>query len=244
MSLSVVLRILLWLVVAVILVEAARVARLIWIGRGVAARSVPFERLLPEATYRILVVGDSTARGTGARVPEESVAGRLGQIVPEASLENRGENGLLTSQIVEQIPDDVSQRYDLLVVHAGGNDILRFTPLAKLRLDVEALLDRAVKVGKTVVLLTAGNVGLAPFFPRPIGWLYTARTRKVRQMFMETAAAKGVHYVDLLTERKDDVFLTDPPRYYAPDFLHPASEGYRVWFEGVARVLRGAGMNG
>jgi len=244
MSLSLLLRLLLWLVIAAVLFEAVRSARLIWIGRAVAARSVPFERRLSNADFRILVVGDSTARGTGAGDPSGSVAGGIGAIFPEASIENRGVNGARTAEIVAQVPLDVGQPYDLLVVHAGGNDILRFTPLQRLQSDLETLLDRAVKAGEVAVLLTAGNVGLAPFFSPPIGWIYTARTRRVRQMFMETARAKGAHYVDLFTERKDDVFLTDPPRYYAPDFLHPSSEGYRVWFLGVVKVLRGAGVRG
>lgn len=240
MAVTILLGALALILVGGVLVSKIKVLWLVRVGKGIAAAAVPFQRINPAASFRILVVGDSTAVGTGASDPKGSVAGRLGQDFPEAHIENRGVNGALTEEIDHQFHE--GERFDLVVVHAGGNDILRWTRLEKLGADLDRLLDRAKGAAKHVVLLTAGNVGLAPFFPRPIGWRYTARTRQVREMFMGVAKGRGVHYIDLFTERDEDVFLTDPPRFYAADLLHPSGEGYRVWYESIRRKLQEIGL--
>lgn len=230
------------LLVLSLLVQGAHVLRLIRIGRSVAASAKKFERLRSGVSFRVLIVGDSTAVGTGAVDPERSVAGRLGAFLSEAHIENRGVNGLKTAEIVRELPTHVPQKYDLVVVQTGGNDILSFTPLATLRGDIERLLDRAIGVGEKVVLLTAGDIGRAPFFPHAVSWLFTRRTRLVRKIFQATALQKGVQYVDLFVPQVDDVFAGNPRRYYTSDLLHPSADGYGVWFEEVRQTLREAGV--
>ncbi len=44
-------------------------------------------------------------------------------------------------------------------------------------------------------------------------------------------------YVDLFRERKDEIFNTDIPRYYAPDLFHPSGDGYGVWYSSLKALL-------
>lgn len=210
----------------------------VWKGRVAAAQTVSFQRLRPEAALRILVAGDSTGVGVAVRDPSESVAGRLGELLPDAHVENISRNGARTRDVLAQVRTKQGQQYTLVLLQVGGNDILRFTPFEDLTRDLSTLLDEARAMSDHVVLLSAGNVGLAPLFPRAIGWVYTHRTRAVQEIFTREAKHRGVLYVDLFKERKDDIFLTDPLRYYAPDFLHLSGEGYRVWYERVVATLR------
>jgi lysophospholipase L1-like esterase len=78
-------------------------------------------------------------------------------------------------------------------------------------------------------------VGLSPAFFPPVSWIYTWRTRSARAAFMEAAKDHGAQYVDLFRERGQGIFEDDPPRYYAPDFLHPSGDGYAVWYREIRR---------
>jgi len=105
------------------------------------------------------------------------------------------------------------------------------------------VLTKARQKGENALFISTGNVGLAPAFFPPISWIYTARTRKARAFFMDISRELGIQYVDMFREKGDELFLGDPDRYYTPDYLHPSSEGYRVWYEelkkqtGIARIL-------
>lgn len=205
----------------------------IFTGRKISEKSVPFQHSSAQERYRILIVGDSTGVGTGAKTPEDSVAGLILRDYPETTIENRAENGAKLADVITQLDEETSDSYDLILIQAGGNDILRFTSLDTLEDTVATLLRSAKERADNVVFMSSGNVGNAPAFMPPLSWLYTSRTRKVRELLMESAEAEGVVYVDLFMERRDDPFVSEPERYNARDFLHPGSEGYRLWYEAL-----------
>ncbi len=236
------LKIIILLVIAGLLLTLTQMALRMGHGAALVQRSMAFSTHPPQPTFRILVAGDSTAVGTGVQHPKESVAGRLAQDLPHAEITNIGVNGLKTRAVAGRLAERPSERFDLIVLQTGGNDILRWTPLASLKEDLQRLLMEARKRSDLVVLLTSGNVGLAPLFPRPLSWFYTFRTQQVRTIFQTLAAEQDVAYVDLYKKRKDDVFLTDPKRYYASDFFHPSGDGYGVWYKRVRETLSRLGV--
>lgn len=226
--------IILFLLVLVLLIgEVLRVYSLMEIGKQLAEKSAPFQGLNERSDFRILVIGDSTAVGVGVTDPKDSTAGRLAKDFPDAHLINLGKNGALTHDLIQELQNLKGQKFNLILIHIGGNDVLRLTSVKKLTVDIEEVLRLAQGIGERVVLVTAGNIGLAPFFSRPVGWFYSYRTRLVRKLFMTAAQKFGAFYVDLYTNRRDDIFLTDIKRYYSPDFLHLSGEGYRVWYEAI-----------
>lgn len=187
----------------------------------------------------ILVVGDSTGVGTGAARPEDSVAGRLAEALEASSVVNLAVNGAKIKDAVVQLQSlPAESAFDLVLIQAGGNDVLRFTSKVQLQQDTESALREAKLRGKRVVAMSSGNVGLAPLFFWPLSFVYDRQTRAAREIFKAETARQGVSYVDLFKEKKDEPFSADPKRYYAKDFLHPSSEGYRLWFEELQSVLK------
>ena len=230
------LRVVLVLVAVLGVILIIQSSILVWrINKGIhmARKSYPFEKRISNALVRVLVVGDSTGVGTGASHPLDSLAGRLSQDFPQTEIINHAANGAHVADVITQLGIHENEHFDLIIVQAGGNDILRFTDLQLLRHDIAALLRAARHKADHVIFLSTGNVGLAPTFFPPLSSIYTWRTRKVREIFMNAAARHGVHYVDLFEEKDTDPFLKNPNLYYAPDFLHPGSEGYRLWYEEV-----------
>jgi len=204
-------------------------------GLAISAASRPFEANNPGALFSVLVIGDSTGVGTGATGPEDSVAGRIFRDYPRVSIENHAENGARMADIMGQLDEATKQDYHLILIQAGGNDILRWTDLSLLEQQTRSLLQASVGRARHVIFISTGNVGLAPAFFWPLTGLYTTRTRAVRSRFIAVAKGEGVTYVDLFRERREDPFLDDPARYYAKDLLHPGSEGYRVWYEELSK---------
>lgn len=213
-------------------IEYLHTSYLIRIGEGLAAAAVPFSRTTT-SSQRILIIGDSTAVGTGASSPETSLAGLLGGHYPQARIENLGVNGSKIHDLITRFTSVENERYDLIEIHIGGNDIVRFTELTKVEQDVKTVLSQARKLSNNVVLVTSGNVGTSLLLPTPSRLLFTKRTRSVREIFIRVAKEQDVSYVDLFHEAKEDPFAKDPSKYYAKDFFHPSDAGYQFWFDQI-----------
>ncbi len=217
-----------------------------WIRRVVLSgvlilQARPYERNVPNAPT-IMVVGDSTAYGTGSSDPKLSVAGRIAGDFPEYSIINKGKNGQTVKELLRSfsettIPADTA----VLLIQIGGNDILQFTNPDSLRTDIRKLLIEATARSPQTILMTSGNVGGAEAFA-PYGskrsQALEERTLLVREIFMEESLQQGVAYVDLYRAPSEDVFIQEPERYMAQDGLHPNGEGYGVWYASLLPVLQ------
>ncbi|MDB5893712.1 MAG: family lipase, partial [Rhodoferax sp.] len=133
-----------------------------------------------------------------------------------------------------------SERYDLVLIMGGANDVLRFTRQEPWREHMALALRRAKARAGTVVLMPSGNVGNAPFFYPPASWLMTRRARTLHAMAREIAQQQGAVYVNLYRERQDDPFAQDPERMNASDHLHPSDAGYANWY---GELRRQAGLD-
>ena len=59
------------------------------------------------------------------------------------------------------------ERYDVILIMAGGNDVMHFTLEGTLREDIDRVALQAKAMAPLVVIMPAGNVGNAPFFLPP-----------------------------------------------------------------------------
>ena len=204
----------------------------VWrVGQSVemARLSQPFQQRPANAPVRMLVVGDSTAVGTGAQTPAASVAGRLGLQHRGLWIENRARDGARFADVAAQL-EGGDQRFDIVLVQAGGNDVLRFSNWITVRAAVDRVARRAREMAPVVLLMPAGNLGNAPFFFPPLrGWM-THRSRALHAVVREVASERGAVYVNLFKERVADPFVLEPG-LHARDGLHPSDAGYAVWWQ-------------
>ena len=224
------------------LAHAARFRRHVAIGRRLALEARPFERRHGTGAARILVLGDSSGVGTGATSPEDSVAGRLARAHPDIVIWNLAQNGLRTAGLIEPLRALQGHTFTAVLIHVGVNDIVRRTPLPPLREQLTEALALARRLSDHVLVLTGGNLGLAPALPPGLGRLITRRTRAVRLLFVEVAAAAGAVYVDMFDGVIDKPFTDNPRRYFARDGFHPNSDGYALWFDAIAAQMKRAGI--
>ena len=219
---------LLWALFAAALAAASGCAA--WrIGEGVAMaqRSEPLQQAPPDAVQRLLIVGDSTGVGTGASSPRNSLAGLIARDHPRLRIDNRARDGATFADVVAQLAGE--ERYDVILVQAGGNDVIRMRALEEVRADVDRVAALASARAGYVVLMPAGNVGNARFFAPPVSWLMTARSRTLHEFVRAAAIHHQAAYVNLFMEARADPFVANPG-LSAPDGLHPGDEGYLVWY--------------
>ena len=195
-----------------------------------ASESAPFSISPPNTNARLLIAGDSTAVGTGASSPQTSLAGLVSTTMPRLAITNAGVNGARFADVVIQLKAH-SERFDAVLIQAGGNDVIRLTAAAALRRDIQAALANATKIAPIVMLMPAGNVGNAPFFFAPWSWWMTARARTLHKIIREEAARTGAIYINLFKSRALDPFAQHPERFHAADGLHPSDAGYRLWLD-------------
>jgi lysophospholipase L1-like esterase len=195
-----------------------------------ARLSEPLQHAPRGARMRLLIVGDSTGVGTGASSPRDSVAGLLAREFPRLHIENRSRDGATLADVARQLGG--SARFDMVLVQAGGNDVIRPGPVADLRGDVDRIVALAQERAGQVVLMPAGNIGNAPFFRAPLSWWMSWRSRQLHRFVREAAERQAAVYVNLFHEAADDPFVAEPG-LSARDGLHPSDAGYRAWFEAL-----------
>jgi lysophospholipase L1-like esterase len=224
-------RLLCWsAVAAALLLSAGCAATRLHESVQLARQSEPLQRPLARPSARLLIVGDSTAVGTGASAPEASLAGLLAQAYPGLLIENRGRDGATFAEVPQQLEAGGSARFDAVLVLAGGNDVIRLRGLDTLPDHLARITTLARARADTVVLMPAGNVGNAPFFFPPLSWWMSSRSRALHDQVREAAAQQGAAYVNLYKDKRDDPFAQQKS-LNARDGLHPSDAGYRLWFK-------------
>lgn len=199
-----------------------------------ARESQPFQAMPAAAQGRVLVVGDSTAVGTGASSPAASVAGLLAARHPRLAITNLGEDGAKFDAIARQL-ERAQGRWDAVLMLGGGNDVIRLTGYEKLQDAVGRVAQLASERSDLVVFLPSGNVGNAPFFFPPLSWWMAQRSQMLHEIVRGAARVHGAAYVNLYKERADDPFAQEPRRMNARDGLHPSDAGYRLWYDELNR---------
>lgn len=216
---------------AIVIYDVAVFGRAVLRSRTVSAEGVAFQQAPPRVSARLLIVGDSTAVGTGADKPSQSIAGRIGRDFPATAIENRAVNGALTTAVEKQIGGADQERYSAVLIQVGGNDALRFTSRRQLETAIRNAIREARSRSPRVALMSTGDLGDAPAIPWPLSHLFRARAAMVRDLFTQVAGELGCNYVDLwLPAGAPNPFQREPDRYYARDGLHPAGPGYATWY--------------
>ncbi|MEI7709135.1 MAG: SGNH/GDSL hydrolase family protein [bacterium] len=199
---------------------------------------IPFERHLSNPQIKILVLGDSTAYGTGSETSELTTAGRLGALYPEASLTNLAVNGLRLEGLLKIVSTlDTKEHYSLILVQIGANDIIRLTTLAKIKEEVKEMVAELSKKTDSLIILHSGDIGEAKFFPFYLKPILSYRSYRVRDIYIKIAKEYRVHYIDLIDSPAAEFLRTNPDLYYADDKLHLSGAGYGLWFNEIKKVL-------
>ena len=186
---------------------------------------------------RLVVLGESTAAGTGAPTYETGMAGHLARELAaggrQVAWRSLGRNGararVVTRELVPRIGDGGAPTHVAVLI--GVNDLQRSWRGAWAR-DVAELL-RAVErecSGARVVVSGLPDVTAIPALPPPLRSALARRARRFGWATERAAAASGAVYVPV-----DHLALG--PGDFSADGLHPGPDGYARWARHLAPYL-------
>ena len=214
------------------------IARALTLGDSLMVKSRAYIQTPENPTMSILVMGDSTAVGTGAAYGH-STAGYLGKEFPMATVLTDAKNGMKIEECVERLLKRKHEQHDLALFQIGANDVTGLTSFTNIEERLQTILTLSDGVAKQTIILSAGDVGTVPIFRWPLSSLMSHRSKKMRLLYKRLIAGhpKAV-YVDLSGDGIDEVFSYDSEKFYAADGFHPSGEGYRQWFLEIRKNIR------
>jgi lysophospholipase L1-like esterase len=195
----------------------------------------------PQGSRRVLLLGDSTGVGVGCESSRQSIAARLAGEHPGAHVTNLCVSGARVEDVLDIAAALPAEPVDLVIVLAGGNDVLRWTRLDRLQANTLALQRLLRARARHVVWAGMANLGRAPLFLPPFSWLLSARARRVSRLLHRCAQRSGVWFIDFFRDAPADPFSAQPALYYGSDGIHPSGAAYawcyRAMRPAIARAL-------
>lgn len=188
---------------------------------------------------RVLILGDSAAAGVGVASQDEALAGRLVSRLAEdfqVSWKLLAEPGLDTQEVVQMLERSSAERFDVVVVSVGVNDVNDVTGGIGAR-DWIAQQGRLIdllcwKFGASQVLLsTIAPMHLFPALPQPLRWYLGGR-----------ATCFNNHLAELVRCRNQCTLLATQflpvAGLMAADGFHPGPPIYALWADDAAAAIR------
>ncbi len=184
----------------------------------------------------LLLVGDSSAAGVGASHQDEALMGQLIRALGGAfRLRWRVEakSGATTASTLARLERAAPERFDVVVVALGVNDITRGLSLSRLLRRRARLYDllRTRFRARRIIASGLPPVGNFPVLPQPLRWTLGRQTERYDGALAAQARELGVEYVPFTIPYRRELM--------ASDGFHAAPEAYRLWADMLAPYIRG-----
>ncbi|MEP6937709.1 MAG: arylesterase, partial [Chthoniobacterales bacterium] len=181
----------------------------------------------PVATRMLVFLGDSLTAGLGVQ-PGEAFPALIEQKIRVAGLpfavEDAGLSGDTTAGGLRRVDWLLQRKIDVLAIELGANDGLRGLPIASVKSNLQAIIDKAKAKNPAVIIVVAGMQ-----IPPNLGEEYGAAFRSA---FSDIAATNHAILVPFLLEG-----VGGHSDLNQADLLHPTAAGHRVIADNVWRIL-------
>jgi lysophospholipase L1-like esterase len=192
--------------------------------------------------FRLLVLGDSIAYGTGARHPDDSIGPRLSAVLADdgfdVDLHVLAVPGAVSAHLATQVRRAEPLHADLAVIVIGANDLARFVPIDAATADLAVAVTALRAAGTTVVVVPAPDMSSVPFVPPAFRAAVQAACAQLQHRQGLVAEAAGAVVAHIAAE-VGSAFTADPALFSA-DRFHPSSAGYRQIAEVLAPTVLAA----
>jgi lysophospholipase L1-like esterase len=189
--------------------------------------------------FRLVVLGDSIAYGTGATRVEDGLGPRLAQVLRSEGIDTDltvlAVPGAVSRDLAAQVRRAAPLAADLAVVVIGANDLARFLPADAATAALGAAVRDLRAAGTDVVVVPAPDMSSVPFVPPALRPVVRAACAVLQQRQAEAARAHGAT-VAAVSAEVARAFTTDPSLFSA-DRFHPSSAGYALVAEALAPHL-------
>lgn len=185
---------------------------------------------------RLLILGDSSAAGVGTSHQEEALLGHMRKRLSQTNTVHwtvDAKTGATTADTIARLNNRQQQKFDVVSVSLGVNDITTLVPRA-LWLRRYANLLRLIeqKFEPDVICVTGiPQMEYFPLLPQPLRWVLGAQARRFDCALRRLVAdRRGYRFVEL--DFEPDV------SQMSPDGFHPGPKMYSEWGSKVYRAIR------
>lgn len=189
---------------------------------------------------KLLVIGESTVAGLGARNHDLALAGQFAKNLSEhikrpVEWKVIGKNGVTARRTMEELfPQIPDEQFDYVLVGLGGNDVMGLSSPRKWRRDMTELLAiLREKYPRAVIFISnCPMIVYSPIMPEPIKSILWRLSRMHNDNILE------------FTRDMDRVFYYPQPvdvrlEGFFADGIHPSEQGYADWAAAMMRYFTG-----
>lgn len=187
---------------------------------------------------RLLVVGDSAAAGVGAGSQDRALCGQLiNRLCRHRTIEWRvlAINGLDTPGLIRLLESHPLQKYDVVILSIGVNDVTGLCPPDKW-IRLQEKLASLIEVHFSPGLLI--HSALPPMhrftaLPHPLRWLMGRWAMEMNRQLAASLPPEQTRRIIYWPFGRDGAESDG----LASDGFHPGPGGYAVWAEGLSRLI-------
>jgi lysophospholipase L1-like esterase len=190
-------------------------------------------------TFRLAVLGDSIAFGTGAARATERPAHRLVAALAAAgiSAESRvfAVPGAVSADLAAQVERARAWRPDVAVVVVGANDLTRLVPPDRAAAALGSAVRELTSAGGRVVVAPAPDLSVVPHVPPAFRAIVRLGSHALRRAQIRAATQQGALVAD--AEGATAAAFARDPSLFSRDRFHPSGAGYGAIAEALAPVV-------
>lgn len=185
---------------------------------------------------RLLIIGDSSAVGVGTSHQEEALLGHMRKRLSQTNMVHwsvDAKTGATTADTIERLHQRPKQKFDVVSVSLGVNDITTRVPLSFWVQHFATLLDLIEAKFQADVICVSGipPIQYFPLLPQPLRWVLGAQAERFDLALRELVARRaGCRFVEM--DFDPDTSLM------SPDGFHPGPKVYSEWARRVYRAIR------
>ena len=183
-----------------------------------------------EDEVKLLVMGESTVAGLGARTHDLALGGQFAKGIHERTGKTVnwtviGRNGVTARRTIDELwPLVPDERFDYILLGIGGNDVMKLSSPKKWRRDMLELIGivREANPEAAIFISNCPMIIHSPILPQPIKGILWQLSRMHNANILEfTAGMDRVYYYPQPVDVDFEGFWADG--------IHPSEQGYRDW---------------
>jgi lysophospholipase L1-like esterase len=191
-------------------------------------------------TAQLLVIGESTVAGLGARNHQLALAGQFAQRLShriERAVEWHvvGRNGVTARRTIDELlPLVPAKRFDYVLLGIGGNDVMKLSSPVTWRRDMLELLGKLRDMNPDAVIFVSNcpMIVASPVIPQPI-----------KGLLWQLSKMHNANILEFTRDMERVIYYPQPPAVdiegFFADGIHPSERGYSDWAEAMMEHFAG-----
>jgi lysophospholipase L1-like esterase len=185
---------------------------------------------------RLLIIGDSSAVGVGTSHQEEALLGHMRKRLSQTNTvywSVDAKTGATTADTIAHLEDRAPQKFDIVSVSLGVNDVTARVPLTEWLQQFAILLQLVDLKFQADVICVSGipPIRYFPLLPQPLRWVLGAQAARFNRALRKLVSNRtGCRFIEMNFEHNVSQM--------SPDGFHPGPKIYSEWGSKVYRAIR------